>query len=517
MNVVFRVDASVQIGSGHVMRCITLADKLHMQGADIHFICREFQGHMLPTIRERGYRCTLLPSPESPIERQKSDPRHTEWLGVSWLDDVNDTIRVIEGGTVDWLIVDHYGIDDRWHEALRPHTDRLMVIDDLADRNSDCDVLLDQTYGRSPEEYSDFIQPGTELLLGSKYALLRPEFFQNREQAFVRRKAAEKIGRILVFMGGMDSNNITALVVKALNEIDWEDPPVVDVVLNGAAPHLEEIKKISSVCEMTVTVHSDVKDMAELMLGADLAIGGGGSASWERCCLGLPAITIGMASNQRQVLRALSDIGALVDVGTFDSVTQASLSEAILGLAGNKELMGKVSNTAFGICDGLGIGRVLLGMFPVYAHDGGKVTVRDVTIDDAHLLFEWQNLPETRRYANNTDKPEFSGHLSWLQEKISNPSSYIWMIEHEGEPSGVIRLDGRHGVGDDDGLLISIYIAPSKFRLGIASCALRIAQRVFSGNLLIAEILPQNDASLALFNKAGFVREQEDIFVWKSD
>jgi UDP-2,4-diacetamido-2,4,6-trideoxy-beta-L-altropyranose hydrolase len=517
LKVVIRADASVNIGTGHVMRCLTLADKMDALGADIHFICRDFDGHMKSAIQVKGYACTLLPPPKTGVERQADDPPHAEWLGVNWQEDANDTIRAIQGSEVDWLIVDHYGIDEKWHQALRSGCDRIMVIDDLADRKMDCDLLLDQTYGRNPQDYSDLIKTNTKLLLGSNYSLLRPGYFKRRQEALVERSERKEVTHILVFVGGMDSGNISALVLRALDKITWETPPMVDVVLNRNAPYLEEIKLLSSTFDMPVGVHVDVEDMAGLMLQADLAIGGGGGASWERCCLGLPAVAIEMAKNQKQVLRSLSDLGALVDVGEQERVTVEVLCEEISGLIGNRVLMENISSAAFGVCDGLGAGRVVSELAPLYARDGEKVTIREVTENDVRLLFEWQNLPETRKYAKNPDKPLFSEHEKWLKEKISNPSSYIWIIEHGGEPSGVIRLDLQDGENKDNGLLISIHIVPAKFRLGVGLCAVRTIQRIFSGNLLTAEILPQNAASLALFEKAGFTHKQDNIFAWNSD
>ncbi len=148
MRVVFRADASLNIGSGHVMRCLTLANALRESGASCFFVCREHPGNLLELIREQGFEAIGLPLPKTfeSLHGKHSSSRLTYagWLGDSWQRDAEQTLAALNGELADWLVVDHYALDSAWEESLRPACRRLLVIDDLADRDHRCDLLLDQ-------------------------------------------------------------------------------------------------------------------------------------------------------------------------------------------------------------------------------------------------------------------------------------------------------------------------------------------------------------------------------------
>jgi len=152
MRIAFRTDASSQIGTGHAMRCLTLADALREQDAECQFVCREHEGHLMGYIRSRGHDTHALPRTR-PSSSFESDLAHASWLGVDWQTDAAQTRQALGNAALDWLIVDHYALDRPWESALRSSCKRIMVIDDLADRQHDCDLLLDQNYGSSAERY----------------------------------------------------------------------------------------------------------------------------------------------------------------------------------------------------------------------------------------------------------------------------------------------------------------------------------------------------------------------------
>ncbi|MBD3768372.1 MAG: UDP-2,4-diacetamido-2,4,6-trideoxy-beta-L-altropyranose hydrolase, partial [Gammaproteobacteria bacterium] len=202
MRIAFRVDAALAIGTGHVMRCLTLAHELREQGANCVFICRQHQGHMAGLIQQRGFGCHLLALSETPYLPQSDDLAHAAWLGASWQQDAQQTLALL-AEPVDWMVVDHYAIDARWQASVKVGYQRLLVIDDLADREHLADVLLDQTYGRQVADYQSLVPQQCQLLLGSTYALLRPEFAQWREASLKRRKLQTNIQNILISMGGI--------------------------------------------------------------------------------------------------------------------------------------------------------------------------------------------------------------------------------------------------------------------------------------------------------------------------
>lgn len=205
-SVAIRVDSSQVMGSGHLMRCLTLAERLRCEGTDVRFICRDLVGNPAHLAREKGFALELLPR----REENSALTGYTAWLTVSQETDATETIAALERAGrafLDRLIIDHYAIDEVWEKHLRPYTKEIFVIDDLANRRHDCDVLLDQNFYRHMQHRYDGLVPTTcRLLLGPQYALLREEFYRVRETMRVRDGS---LRRILVFYGGSDLTSET--------------------------------------------------------------------------------------------------------------------------------------------------------------------------------------------------------------------------------------------------------------------------------------------------------------------
>lgn len=325
MKVVIRTDASYRIGTGHLRRCLTLADMLRGNGATVSFICREHTGHLCHLIEQKGYAVhrLLCSEPETCIDGNEYLP----WLAISQEEDACQTATALqqEREKPRWLIVDHYALDEKWEKAMRPQAEQIMVIDDLANRRHNCDLLLDQNlYEDLHTRYDDLLPPGCQKLLGPTYALLRPEFLQARQSL---RKRDGSIKRLLIFFGGVDPTNETA---KALEAVQLLNRPeiIVDVVVGAANSHTDLLQK--QFADLTnITVRGQVKNMAELMANADLAIGAGGTATWERCCLGLPTITIVIADNQREMIETIAGRGAVWNMGWHASVSANDLRDRL--------------------------------------------------------------------------------------------------------------------------------------------------------------------------------------------
>ena len=235
MKVIFRVDASLEMGTGHVMRCLALAQVLKENGVNTEFICRKHKGNLIDKIRSSGFHTHELElSGESETDNKLA---HSSWLGVTQQKDTDDCINILKVEKIDWLIVDHYGLDEQWQKSLKPYYGKLMVIDDLADRQFYCDILLNQNLGSHKDNYENKVPKGCELLLGCEYALLRPEFSKLRNQALEKRKNTKEIKNILVFMGGGE-NNITYDILKQL-----DDRFNIVVVLGKSSPCNEKIQR----------------------------------------------------------------------------------------------------------------------------------------------------------------------------------------------------------------------------------------------------------------------------------
>jgi len=357
MKVLVRVDASVRIGIGHVMRCLTLAEALRERGAECRFICREHEGHLLEQIRQRGFDAYGLPvcSEERPPACHEDDSNHSTWLGSDWVTDAAQT-KVGAGETaIDWLIVDHYALDARWERLLRPVSRRLMVIDDLADRQHDCDLLLDQNLGRTAPDYKSLVPEHCQILLGPRYALLRPEFAAFRERSLARR-GQSKLQHVLISMGGVDMANATGKILKVLVDAPLPKNCLITVVMGPHAPWLEQIRHIAATLPLPIEIKCNVANMAQLMAESDLAIGAAGSTSWERCSQGLPSIIGVVADNQIFIADALQAAGAsktfIVDDEMF------ALRAVIAELANDPQELLRMSRCAANISDGGGAIRV---------------------------------------------------------------------------------------------------------------------------------------------------------------
>lgn len=350
MKVVFRVDASLEMGTGHVMRCLTLAQEL--KKPDIEFICREHVGNLINYIKTQGYKVNILPQGKGGYECSNQLP-HSRWLGVSQQEDARECKKILKISKPDWLIVDHYSIDIEWEKALINNYQKLMVIDDIADRKHECDMLLDQNYGSVVEKYLGLVPKNSRVLAGSKYALLRKEFCQLRKESLQRRKQP-KFKELLITLGGVDSKNFTAKILQKLKLCSLPSDLTITVVMGATAPHIKMVKALTKEFMCKVHLVVDVKNMARLMTNSDLAIGAAGATTWERCCLALPTIQIVIADNQKMIAEKLNEITAIKQLEELDMLPD------LLDTLSNWQVL--VSQKSALVCDGLGAGRVVANL-----------------------------------------------------------------------------------------------------------------------------------------------------------
>jgi len=346
------------------MRCLTLADALRERGASCCFVCRPHQGHLLALITQRGHQALALPELQAGTQPIDNGTAHAHWLGTDWATDAQDTQQALSAHTgsqpVDWLVVDHYALDARWEQALRSQAQRIMVIDDLADRLHVCDLLLDQTFGRQAADYMPFVTDGCTLLCGSQYALLRPEFAALREYS-LRRRLQPALKELLITMGGVDKDNVTSAVLRGLKSSPLPEDCRLTVVMGRTAPWLKDVQDLSSQMPRPTQVLVDIDNMAELMADSDLAIGAAGATSWERCCLGLPSIMLVVAENQLEVAKGLEEANA-----AFLCLTGQALSKQLAVLLGQLcadiKQVALLSKAAAQVANGTGTYEVLARM-----------------------------------------------------------------------------------------------------------------------------------------------------------
>ncbi len=354
MLVVFRTDSSDLIGAGHLMRCRALAEELSGHGARVVFVCRDLPGNSINLLDTDGLETfTIGTAPLCAAPKYRiNDDNGEHSVNVDQTRDADETLSVLSDMAPDWLIVDHYLLDSTWEKRLRDRVGKIMVIDDIADRVHDCDLLLDQNIrGDSKEVYSTLIPHKSEIMLGPRFALLRPEFHE------FRRIIPPRMGdmkRILISFGSVDRSGETMKALHAVRMFDREDV-LADVVVGLPNPCSA---KIESVCKSSpkLRLHFPANCMAELMAGADLSIGAGGVTSWERCCLGLPAIVKPVAANQVSLTTNLAESGA-IELIPFTAKTGPEEYLAALDRMDSERLR-KMAHTGMELVDGLGCGRV---------------------------------------------------------------------------------------------------------------------------------------------------------------
>lgn len=327
MNIVIRTDASIEIGTGHVMRCLTLAKQLKLHGAKVTFICRELIGNSISYLRGEGMRVISLPVMGDHLE---------------WTLDAQETIKEFEEMVepIDLLIVDHYGLDQYWEKELRPYTRFIMVVDDLANRPHDCDLLLDQNYYLDMEKrYTGLVPNHCVQMLGPNYVLLRDEFLLAVNKT---RKRTGEVKNILVFFGGTDPTGETIKTLNAIKNISLPNV-IVNVVVGQSNPKRLEIEQMC-LATRNVRFHCQINNMAELMNEADLAIGAGGSTTWERCYLKLPSLTIVVAENQRDLTKGATELGISINLGESSEVQQIKIMDILLEQLANHLQIKNMSN-----------------------------------------------------------------------------------------------------------------------------------------------------------------------------
>ena len=420
MKVVFRVDASGEVGFGHLSRCINLAEVLRSRGNQVSFVCRDEQAKSFRALEDQLFATVLLPMlAEGEIVDQQEDAQHT--------------IQALQGERPEWLIVDSYVLDKNWERLLRPHVAKIAVIEDLSGREHDCDLLIDQNYSeRSAASFDKFVPDACELLLGPRFALIGEHFRKLRE---LKLKPASELRRIFVFCGGSDPQNLTQQVIDEISRSELSNI-AVDVVIGAQNKSFDRgtAFKLNS----NIELHDAGGEFARIMSTADLAIGAGGTTSWERMCLGIPSIVVSIAENQRSACEKLGRDGLVTYLGAQSSLKPGAMRTAVV--EAKSELASFFDQIERGqiLVDGRGCERVAEVMCP---SDESELLLRLSKPDDCVEFFNWANDPAVREQSLTTSTIQWEDHKRWFAEKICSPSCEIYVLEVSGLPVGQVRFD----------------------------------------------------------------------------
>lgn len=484
MHIAIRTDASGDIGTGHLMRTLALADELRARGAHCVFICRECPDSLQALVRAQGHKLMLFPKQKF-IRDELDDAAQTKALCV------RDNIQ--------WMIVDHYQLSATWEFAIKTHIPRVMAIDDLDNRAHACDLLLDQNLERDAADYAARVPDKCKLLLGTSYALLRPQFSKVREHSIAQRRD-RVVRQLLITLGGTDPLNVTSIVLHALRHAKLPDDSGLTVVLSAHSKFRNEVEAACLHLPWPVTIAKDVNDMATLMANADIAISAAGSTLWELCCTGVPTIAIMTAENQRHSCVAVARAGV---AWLVESIAQLPARlPALLEKIREPSILAHLQETAARVTDGRGCARVaniIIGA----SKQSFPTTLRAMCAEDLEKVRAWRNHPEVRRWMHNPSEIGAEEHAAWFERSLLDPSQRLLIAEEAGSPIGFVRFTGIDKKSAEWGFY-KVPGAPAGSGTRLGQVALNYAFGSLALKSVHATVLSNNQRSLRFHRKLGF-------------
>lgn len=496
MNVVIRADASSNIGSGHIMRCLTLAMSLKKFGFKVSFACADLTGNLVPFIKTKGFEVVLLPVPDA-LKLLQTPPEY-RWQADHQQKDAKFVTQHFQSESTDLIIVDHYGLDVIWHQTIRMLNAKLVVIDDLINRELDCDMVINpNVIALSTDPYQGLIKKvNCRNLTGPHYALLRPEVY---ELAHQKRPTSGSNKQVCVFLGYIDPDNVTGKVIEGLLKLRTKVS--IHLILNPLHPNFEALLQQAAE-HNNITTYTKFVELIGLFKKCDVVVGAGGGASWERCCLGIPSIQVALTENQVAVCEQLSQQKAIKYLGQGRDITADDVFQVTEMLLSDDVQYQLIADSARNLVDGLGVHRVIAEICEHRSKLNLPVFLRTLTKADADMIYEWQHEPNMRRHCRIDAPPDKIEHIKWIDNRVEDTSSLTEVIVHDDVPVGMIRLDWA---ADMQAMEVSILLTTSVQGFGIAKLALNLLIARFPETPIVAYINEENFTSQHLFRKIGFV------------
>jgi UDP-2,4-diacetamido-2,4,6-trideoxy-beta-L-altropyranose hydrolase len=467
------------MGTGHIMRCLALAQAAQAEGFDCHFIVGKAAEPLAEgLLKERG-------TVHYVADRW---PAHV---------DLETTLEILNRYSCRWLILDGYHFGPDYHRAVRRAGCNLLLIDDLADLPLyHATAVLNQNIHSGQLKYP--LDPSMLPLLGTRYALLRREFSGHPQPI---RNPPAQAQRVLLVFGGSDPHNVTGIVVQAFTDLIRE---VLDIraVIGSLNPHHTVLQEIVRQSHHHIEILTNVQNMAVLMEWADIAVTAGGTICWELAYMGVPGLLIVTADNQAPIAAELHDLGAFISLGRVEELNPAQLVSQFMTLAANVSERQHLIKLQQAIVDGHGSDRVV-SLLARELNTPFALSVRKAQPEDAFMIWQWANDPVTRQNSFRQDAISWDSHEIWYSHKVADPQVGIWVLECEGIPVGQIRYDRIDGTAE-----ISITVGSGYRGRGFSTALLRLtrdlAMQCLRVNRLVAYVFPENYASCRAFLSAGY-------------
>lgn len=517
VTVIFRVDSSFEKGSGHVMRCKTLAKELSEKGVGVLFICNEAKGNINHLIEE-DFKIKKIKTNNNLIEGNNAT---SIWKTKDQIEDANACVNIIRKlrGEI-WVLVDNYSLDIAWETTLRRNLEmeehinyKMMVIDDLANRQHWTDYLLDQNYfGKITKvRYEGLVNRESVKLLGTDYALIRKEFKDiERSKRIVIKKSNINI---LCFFGGSDPYKLTTRTINALINLNIKNIKV-NVIVGTQNQEYNTLREKIKLLD-NITLLKQVNTMARVMAQADLAIGSCGSTTWERAFMKLPSAIITFGEDQRQIAGALAEGGYIHLIGDQRTVSNRDIMSSIEHCLTNIEAL----KSGEELVDGYGCQRISSLIAGIKTNE---VKIKKAKKKDMHMLLNWANESEVRKNSKQKKKITEEEHKIWFIKGLRSSKRILLIAKNlEGCPVGQIRFDHDRVTNE---VLIDISIDEIFRGKGLAYSILskgieRVIEEWGLGIELTAYINKNNNKSYKTFEKYGFRLEdnknQDKYFKYK--
>jgi UDP-2,4-diacetamido-2,4,6-trideoxy-beta-L-altropyranose hydrolase len=485
MQFIIRADASFSIGSGHVMRCLTLADSLIEKGHQVSFICNHSPGDLINYLKENNYSC-------HPINIKKN----------TWQEDAKACGHILSSNhkKIDWVIVDSYDLDERWHKRIRAHASKILVIDDTVVNKFDADLILNQNELCDYKKYYSLCSKA-KLLLGNRYTLIKKHIINETKQYSVK----DNITQIYLNFGGYDQKKVSILCLKALSNL--KNASSLNIILHYAKD--DALKKISASYEKAfnrITFLGFKNDITQELKCSDLAIGAGGSSLLERFCIGIPNIVISTANNQIEICQHLNKLKRIFYLGEADTLNPDLILTKIQPYLNNPNKRIELSKNAKESIDGRGCERIVNILCT-------EIKLIAATLNHSKLIYTWRNHPQNRSMSLSNNIISANEHDIWFQKSLQNAKRHIFVAQNINtkKNQGVCRLDIEH-----DYAIVSIYLKPNITGAGFGTIILEALISWAKINLtvqeLIAEIKPENIKSIKMFLNLGFQWSEKQIY-----
>ena len=486
-----RADANVSMGTGHVMRCLALAQAWQDSGGRSTFAMAESTPSLERRLREEG------------IEVERLE------VSAGTAEDAGETGSIASRKNAEWIVVDGYQFGSAYQSSIKKAGFKLLFMDDHAHAGPySADLVLNQNLHASRGLYAERDR-STQLLLGPRYAMLRREFRQWRNW---RREIAPVGRKILVTMGGSDPDNLTARVIAAIQQVS--NPNLETTVLvGGSNPHLRSMEELIRRQKAPMRLLIDTSNISEWMTWADVAVAGAGTTFWEMCFLGLPSLLIALAPNQESVADTAGRMGIACNLGKQGEVSAATIAEKLAALLNSENCRMKQSGSGRKLVDGRGAGRVVAFL--------SGLKLRRAVDSDCEIFWDWANDPEARAASFRSNGISWEEHAKWFRARLADPQAILYTAtDKDGARVGEVRyqIHGRRAV-------LSVNLGAGFRGRGLGQKIIAVAtEKLFHDletndseikdseiNFIDAYVKPANEPSLKLFAGAGFLRFPEEV------